>query len=129
MKTKYNVLSIYKNSNDIVTTSNSYDTYDEVLDHMRRCKEANGHSIHKAIEVSNKDASIIYYRGFAIFTFKGIKDHFIFDMTRMIPVFIGKCFFYYSAYNFIDIYREFGNKCFDLLVPKIEGTFGGNNNE
>ena len=116
MKIKYNVLSIYNDTNESTVISKQFDTYADVIEHLMRHKESNGHSIYKATEVSNEDVSIIYYRGFAIFTFKGIKDHFIFDITEKVPVFIGKCFFYWSAYNFIDTYREFGHRCFDVLV-------------
>ena len=127
MKTKYNVLTIYKKQNDIVMYSNVYDSYDEVLNHLKRHKEADRHSINRSIEISNDDTSINCYRDFVIFTFKGIKDHFIFDMSGKIPIFIGKCFNYEYIYNFIDYYKEFGVKCFDLLIPKDK--LGGCNAE
>ena len=44
MKIKYNVLSIYNDTNESIVISKQFDTYDDVLEHLMRNKEANGHS-------------------------------------------------------------------------------------
>lgn len=115
MKEEYRVVSIYRSSNGDLMTGFWCNTYDESIDLVKANKNASGHSIHKTTTLSNNDTTIVYYRGYAIFRFNGIKNCFIFDMTGDIPIFIGKCRFYTPAYTFIDTHREYGVKDFTLI--------------
>lgn len=116
MKITYRLTTIYRSSDEDLMTSKDCDTLDEVYNHIKMDKRANGHSIHKITTVKNDETTIAYYRGYAIFVFNGIDARFIFDMTGNIPIFIGRCRFNPPAYAFIDAHREYGIKNFDLLT-------------